>query len=87
MLAYDPGATGGYDLPLTAISLVIAVVLTGAGLRIALKGPSRWMPAIGGAAVGGGIAAMHFMGMLALQIPGHIAWSFHHVSAAFVLGC
>jgi diguanylate cyclase (GGDEF)-like protein/PAS domain S-box-containing protein len=87
MLAYDPGAAAGYDLPLTALSLVIAAALTGAGLMMALQRPSRWMPAIGGATVGSGIAAMHFVGMLALQIPGHITWSLHVVFAALVLGC
>jgi diguanylate cyclase (GGDEF)-like protein/PAS domain S-box-containing protein len=87
MLAYDPGMAAGYDLPLTVISLIIAALLTGAGLAIALQGASRWLPAIGGATVGGGIAAMHFTGMLALQIPGHIAWSTHLVFSAVVLGC
>jgi diguanylate cyclase (GGDEF)-like protein/PAS domain S-box-containing protein len=87
MLAYDPGAVAGYDLPLTVISLIIAAVLTGVGLAIALQGSSRWMPAIGGITVGGGIAAMHFTGMLALQIPGHITWSPGLVIAALMLGC
>jgi len=87
MLAYDPGATAGYDLPLTVMSLIIAAVLTGAGLAIALQGSSRWMPVIGGAVVGVGIAAMHFTGMLALQIAGHITWSAGLVFSALVLGC
>ncbi len=30
---------------------------------------------------------MHFTGMLALQIPGHIAWSTDLVVAALVLAC
>jgi len=66
MLAYDPGVAAGYDLLLTVISLIIAAVLTGAGLAIALVGSSRWMPAVGGVTVGVGIATMHFTGMLAL---------------------
>jgi diguanylate cyclase (GGDEF)-like protein/PAS domain S-box-containing protein len=87
MLAYDPGAVAGYDLPLTVISLLIAAVLTGAGLTIALQGSSRWMPAIGGSVIGIGIAAMHFTGMLALQIPGHITWSAYLILSALLLGC
>jgi diguanylate cyclase (GGDEF)-like protein/PAS domain S-box-containing protein len=87
MLAYDPGVAAGYDLLLTVISLIIAAVLTGAGLAIALVGSSRWMPAVGGVTVGVGIATMHFTGMLALQIPGHITWSVHLVFSALVLGC
>jgi NO-binding membrane sensor protein with MHYT domain len=87
MLAYDLGATAGYDLALTVTSLIVAAVLTGAGLAVALQGSSRWMPAIGGAIVGIGITAMHFTGMLALQIPGHITWSVGLVFTALVLGC
>src|SRR6202041_1682187 len=49
MLAYDTGATAGYDLALTLMSLIIAAVLTAAGLAVALQGSSRWMPAMGGA--------------------------------------
>ena len=36
MLAYEPGLPTGYDVTLTALSLVYAVVLTGAGLTVAL---------------------------------------------------
>jgi NO-binding membrane sensor protein with MHYT domain len=59
MLAYSPSLPTAYNIALTVISLVVAVVLTGFGFGIALLPgltASRW---VGGATVGGGIAVMH----------------------------
>jgi diguanylate cyclase len=73
MLAFQPGMPGGYNLALTALSLVAAIVLTGLGLAIA-NSPVRFRRLIGGAVVGGGIAAMHYTGMAAFEIAGRIVW-------------
>ena len=86
MLAYDPGVGAGYDLGLTALSLIFAVAITGVGLTIALRGVSRWPAPAGGAVIGGGIAAMHFTGMSALEVPGRISWSVGLVSTSLLLG-
>jgi diguanylate cyclase (GGDEF)-like protein/PAS domain S-box-containing protein len=75
MLAYDPRINTGYDPGLTAVSLIFAVAITGIGISVALSNSSRWAGPIGGAVIGGGIAAMHFTGMMALEVPGHISWS------------
>jgi len=88
MLAYDPGVGEGYDLGLTILSLVIAAIITGGGLRIALGrdvGP-RAAALLGGAIVGGGVAAMHYTGMLALELPGRITWLPSLVMASIALG-
>ncbi len=82
MLAYDPGIGAGYDLVLTSLSLLIAVLMTGAGLGIALLGFGRWTAVLGGAVVGGGIAAMHYTGMMALELPGRIIWAPDLVAAS-----
>jgi diguanylate cyclase (GGDEF)-like protein/PAS domain S-box-containing protein len=86
MLAYDPGIGAGYDLVLTILSLLIAALITGAGLSIALRDFGRWTATLGGAVVGAGIAAMHYTGMLALELPGRITWSPNLVVASVVLG-
>ena len=86
MLAYDPGISTGYDPGLTTVSLILAVAITGVGLSVALSNSSRWSGPIGGAVIGGGIAAMHFTGMLALEVPGHISWSVELVLASIFLG-
>src|ERR1700726_742277 len=59
MLAFSPGVPTAYNITLTALSLVAAILLTGAGLAVAVEsiaGADAWL---GGAMVGGGIAAMH----------------------------
>ena len=75
MLAYDPGVGAGYSIVLTVLSLLIAVSITAAGLGVALLNFGSWTSLLGGAAVGGGIAAMHYTGMMALELPGRITWA------------
>jgi diguanylate cyclase (GGDEF)-like protein/PAS domain S-box-containing protein len=86
MLAYAPGINAGYDALFTAVSLIFAVAITGVGLSLALSNFSRWSGAIGGAVIGGGIATMHYTGMMALELPGHISWSAELVLASVFLG-
>jgi len=86
MLAYEPGVPTGYDVSLTLLSLLIAIAVTGAGLAVAVYRPFRWAPAIGGAIVGLGIAAMHFTGMTALELPGRLSWSADIFAASIVFG-
>ena len=59
MLAFTPGIPSGYNIGLTFLSLVAAMLLTGAGLAVSMTSQWRFGPWIGGAIVGGGIAAMH----------------------------
>jgi len=63
-VAYDPG--------LTALSLLVAVLFTGAGLALAAAGagpPAAPRLAAAGALMGGGVAAMHYTGMAAMALP------------------
>src|SRR5450432_3593467 len=88
-LSLDAAAAGvgaGYNLGLTVLSLIFAVTITGVGLSVALHDFFKWSPAIGGAIVGGGIAATHFTGMLALELPGRITFSFDLVLVSLALG-
>src|ERR1700687_4041219 len=86
MLAYEPGVPVAYDIPLTALSLVLAVVITCIGLGVAVGGRSRALPMIGGAIIGGGVASMHYTGMWALELPGRVTWSPGLVAASIALG-
>src|ERR1700730_15965881 len=65
MLAYSPGIPNAYNVALTALSLIAAIVLTGAGLAVGVSSGSR---ALGGAMVGVGIAVMHYIGMAAFEV-------------------
>jgi diguanylate cyclase (GGDEF)-like protein/PAS domain S-box-containing protein len=84
MLAYQPIVTVAYDFALTLASLVVAVVVTFAGFSVALSG-ARSGALLGGAIVGAGVAVMHFLGMWALEVPGHVSWSAELVVASVVL--
>jgi diguanylate cyclase (GGDEF)-like protein/PAS domain S-box-containing protein len=86
MLAFTPGIPSGYNITLTILSLVAAILLTGAGLGVALAPNWRHGPWIGGAIVAGGIAAMHYTGMAAFEIAGTILWDPVLVATSIVLG-
>src|SRR5947207_15129741 len=57
MLAFTPGIPSGYNIILTILSLVAAILLTGAGLAVSLTPSWRHGPWVGGTIVAGGIAA------------------------------
>jgi diguanylate cyclase (GGDEF)-like protein len=86
MLAYDPGASAGYSIPITSLSLVFAIIIVAAGLCIALSSARQSVVALGGAVIGGGVAAMHYTGMAALELPAFIVWSPGIVVASIVFG-
>src|SRR5690242_3450908 len=86
MLAYEPSVAVAYNLGLTAVSFVVATAVTIIGFTFALHVRSRWAAPIGGAVVGGGVAGMHYTGMWALELPGHVTWSPDLVVASIVLG-
>ena len=60
--------------------------MSGAGLALALEGSGSWAAALGGAVVGVGVGVMHYTGMAALELPGHITWSPGLVAASIALG-
>src|SRR3954453_16554863 len=86
MLAYAPGAGAGYNVGITLLSLVFAVGVTAIGLSIALSGLHKWAVVVGGAVVGAGVAAMHYTGMMAFEIPARIVWSHGTVLASVLIG-
>jgi diguanylate cyclase (GGDEF)-like protein len=86
MLAYDPGNGAGYSIRVTVLSLVFAVAITGIGLGIALIDARRVWAVIGGAVVGVGVAAMHYTGMFALELPARISWAPGIVTASVIFG-
>jgi diguanylate cyclase (GGDEF)-like protein/PAS domain S-box-containing protein len=86
MLAFSPGIPNAYNIALTGLSLVAAIVLTGIGLAVGVSSNSRVNPWLGGAMVGGGIATMHYTGMAAFEIQGRIAWDPVLVTVSIVLG-
>jgi len=86
MLAFEPSMPTGYETGLTVLSLAYAVAITGAGLALALWTALPFAPVFGGIVLGAGIAAMHYTGMAAFEVPGHIVWNWDLVAVSLVLG-
>ena len=85
MLGYLPNMPVSYNLPLTVMSLVVAILTSVAGFCIACSG-KRQHVGIGGGLIGAGVSAMHFTGMMALQVPGTISWNAPSVAVSVCLG-
>ena len=64
-----PGQQIGYNVPMTVASMLVAVAVVGAGLFIVGFGHGGWWRLVaGGAIVGVGVAAMHYLGMAAMSM-------------------
>ena len=76
MLAFSmPGMAMSYDLGLTLLSLLIAVLFTAGGFAIA--GSSNLSPkrvALAGPLMGAGVVAMHYIGMAAMRMPATLSY-------------
>ena len=86
MLAYNPGVAIEYDLSLTAYSLGAAMSITILGLAVATYLPTRWGAPLGGGIVGAGGLCMHYIGMGAMEVPGHMVWNQGLIVASVILG-
>ena len=86
MLAFEPGIPNAYNISLTILSLIAAIVLTAIGFAVAMAPDVRASAWLGGAIVGAGIAAMHYTGMAAYEVQGRIFWDPTLVAASILLG-
>ncbi|MCA1528513.1 EAL domain-containing protein [Bradyrhizobium yuanmingense] len=86
MLAYGPGSAGAYNIPVTILSLMLAISLTFVGLSIAVASSRPVWIVVGGAIVGLGVAAMHYTGMAALEMPARLDWIGSTVAASVLFG-
>ncbi|HEY4134961.1 MAG TPA: MHYT domain-containing protein [Alphaproteobacteria bacterium] len=86
MLSFRIDTPLGYDVPLTAASLAVAIGMAGVGLLIAGGGPFAWrrlLPA--GLCMGLGIAAMHYVGMSAMRMAATIHYDMVLLVASIVI--
>ncbi len=86
MLGYIVPFGRTFEPELTLLSLVSAVVTSGAGFYVGSLRGKAYFPALGGAIFGGGVALMHYMGMEAYLVPGLIFWDTGFVVWSVVLG-
>jgi len=70
-----PGQTIHYNVPVTILSLLVAVAIVCVGLMIVGFGPEGYHSLLlGGLITGIGVATMHYMGMAAMRMPGRITY-------------
>lgn len=74
-----------YDVPLTVLSLLIAVAVVSTGIFSVGHGQSQPRLMMGGLGTGLGIAAMHYVGMAALRLHGHLEYSWRLVALSVVI--
>jgi diguanylate cyclase (GGDEF)-like protein len=85
-LAFMADMPTGYDIPLTLLSLAIAMCIVGGALWYATLARRPSDAALAGAIVGVGIAAMHYVGLRALIIGGEIVWDPYLIAGSLLLG-
>lgn len=86
MMGYEADVLAGYEPTATLTSLVLAIAITGIGFAIAAATQRSLLIEAGGALVGCGIAAMHYVGMSGYQVQGHLEWNQTYVVASLIAG-
>jgi diguanylate cyclase (GGDEF)-like protein/PAS domain S-box-containing protein len=81
-LAFEPGFPINYDAGLTAISFLAAIGTVWLGMSIVHRYAD---PEEGGAMIGAGIAAMHYIGMAALRAPAQLHWDASYVLVSIAI--
>lgn len=86
MLGYELPVTRTFEPGLTALSFVLAIALTTTGFAVVAAAGRTLFIEAGGVIIGLGIAAMHYTGMKAYEIPGYLVWDQSLVIASIILG-
>ncbi|MFI6319347.1 MHYT domain-containing protein [Nonomuraea sp. NPDC050556] len=64
-----------YDVPLTAASAVVAILVVGTGLFLVSYVPGKVLALLGGGLLTGlGVASMHYLGMYAMNMSAHVSY-------------
>jgi len=82
-----PGQQIRYNVPVTILSMLIAVLVAGIGIFIVgFSRPGAWPPLLlGGAIIGVGVASMHYIGMAAIRVPDSLVYNPVLVAASVVI--
>lgn len=86
MLAFKMSMPVQYDLGLTLLSMVLAMVVTGVGLWIVGQGSAGFGRLIAsGVFMGLGVAGMHYLGMYAMRMPASLVYNQTLVALSLVI--
>lgn len=81
-LAYEPGFPISYDPGLTGISFLEVIGAVWLGMFVVHRFAA---PVLGGAIIGAGIAAMHYIGLAALRAPAELHWNGGYIPVSVVI--
>lgn len=75
MLAMDMSTHVMYDIPLTLVSFLAAILTSGLALAVVRNGsPTAGRLAVGALLMGAGVCIMHYVGMEAMQMHGELSY-------------
>jgi signal transduction histidine kinase len=88
MLAFRPDLPMSYEPLLTALSLFIAISVTGLGFAVGVYFRENRVQSvlIGGTVIGFGVYSMHFVGMAAWAVPATLSYDPGYAIAALLIG-
>lgn len=70
-----------YDVPLTLASLLVSILVVGIGVfYVGFRPPGWGTLLVGGVLTGCGVAAMHYMGMAAMDLNGQVSYDTGYVA-------
>jgi NO-binding membrane sensor protein with MHYT domain len=76
MMAWHTDMPVSYDIPLTVLSMCLAMLSTGIGFAIVGLGSRTLLGIVlAGIFMGAGVAAMHYMGMAAMRMPATMTYN------------
>ncbi len=81
-LAFEPGFPRNYDAGLTAFSFLAAIGAVWLAMFVVHRFAA---PVLGGAMIGAGLAAMHYIGLAALRAPAQQYWDAGYVLASVAI--
>lgn len=86
MLAFVMPMPVAYDVHLTALSLIVAILVTGGALTIVARGHTEWrIIGLAGLFMGTGICSMHYIGMAAMRMNATITYDPVIVGMSFAI--
>ena len=75
MLAFDMGMPVSYDVPITALSMILAWAVCAVAFFVVSRGATSFgRIALSGVLMGGGVAIMHYTGMSAMRMPARMSF-------------
>lgn len=81
------GTSLGYNVPITLLSMLVAIVAVGLGLFVVNSGQGSVRSLlVGGLCTGIGVAGMHYVGIAALEVQGHKQFNLAIVGLSVVVG-